>query len=75
MCGLPEGGVPLVQVTGGKKPLAQAMGDLALLGWAKGSGGLNSMWCPLCDLQVPGTDSRGCLRGQREARPATTGGL
>ena len=47
--GLSESGVPLVQTTGGKKQLARATGDWALLGqamsgraplvWAKGSGG------------------------------------
>ena len=71
-----ESGVPLVQVTGGEKPLAQATKDWALLVqatggqsqlvWAKGSGGLSAMWCLLHDLQAAGTDRGGHLRGQRE---------
>ena len=58
-CGLLEGGVPLVQATGGKKPLAQATGDWVLLVkamyvllvqalvWAKGSGGAKCNMVPL----------------------------
>ena len=52
-----------------------AMGSRAPLLWAKGSGGLSATWCLLCDLQAAGMDHSGHLRGQREAWPATTGGL
>ena len=65
-CGLPEGGVPLVQAMGGEKPPARAMGDWVLLVqatggweplvWAKGSRGLSARWCLLHDLQAAGTD-------------------
>ena len=54
---------------GGEKPLAQAVGNWALLmqvtgswiplGWAKGSRGLSVMWCLLHDLQAAGMDSGG----------------
>ena len=64
--GLSEGGVPLVQAMGGEKPLAQAMGDWALLvhatggqaplAWDKGSGALSAMWCLLHELQAAGMD-------------------
>ena len=50
----------LVQATGGQAPLV----------WAKGSRGLS---VTLHDLQVAGTDSGGCLQGQSEVWPATTG--
>ena len=55
--------------------LVQAAGGQALLLWAGGSMGLSATWCLLCDLQAAGTDCRGLLRGQREAWPATPGGL
>ena len=80
-----EGGAPLVQATGGEKPLAQAMGDWGLLcrlgvarhllGGLRAAGWLSVTWCLLCELQVIETDCGGPLRGQREAWPATTGGL
>ena len=82
---LSEGRVPLVQATGGEKPLAQATGDQALLVqatggqeplvWPKGSRGLSTTWCLLCDLQAAGTDYGGGLGGQREAWPSITGGM
>ena len=40
-----------------------------------GSRGLSAMWCLLGDIQVAGTNRGGCLRDQREAWPATIGGL
>ena len=74
---LSEGGARLVQALAGKKPLAQAMRDWALLVqatggqaplvWTKGSRGLSSMWCLLGDLQAVGMDHGGHLGGQREA--------
>ena len=73
MCGLSEDGVPLVQATGGKKPLSWAMGDWVLLVqamggqvpllWAKGIRGLSVMWCLLHNIQVAGTECSGHLRG------------
>ena len=75
----------LVKSTGGKKPIALATGDQALLiqaaggqeplVWAKGSMGLSVTWCLLHDLQAAGTDHGSRHGGQREAWPATTGGL
>ena len=83
--GLSEGRVPLMQATGGKKPLAGAKGDQELLVqatggqaplvWAKGSMGLCATWCLLHDLQTAGTDHVRLLGGQREVWPVTTGGL
>lgn len=81
-CRLSEGRAPLVQTMGGKKTLAQAMGDWVLLvqdigGRAppvcdKGSRGLSAMWCFLHDLQVARMDVGGHLGGHRVAWPATT---
>ena len=83
--GLSQGGALLVRAVDGEKPPAWATGDPALLVqakggraplvWAKGSGGLSEAWCLLHGLQAAGTAHHGCLRGQREAWPATTGGL
>ena len=82
---LSEGEAPLGQATGSNKPLAQPTGDRVLLVqaagvweplvWAKGIRGLSVTWCLSHDLQAVGTDCGGSLRGQREAWPATTGGL
>ena len=55
----------LVQATGGQGPLV----------WAKGIRWLSVTWCLFHDLQGGGTDHGSCLRGQREAWLATTGGL
>ena len=70
--GLSEGEVPLVQATGGKKPLAWATGDQALLVqallvWAKGSRGLSVTWCLLSNQHAAGTNQSSHLRNQREA--------
>ena len=82
---LSEGRVPLVQALGGEKLLAQATGDQVLLVqatggraplvWAKGSRALSVKWCLFCDLQEAEKDRSSHLGGQREAWPATTGGL
>ena len=82
---LSEGRAPLIQVTGGEKPAIEATGDWELLVqdvggwatlmWAKGSGWLSATWCFLCNLQEAGTECGGCLRGQGESWPSTTGGL
>ena len=55
--------------------LVQATGAKETLVWAKGIRGIITMWCLLHDLQMAGTDSSGCLRGQRKTWLATTGGL
>ena len=55
----------LVQATSGQAPVV----------WAKGIRELSATWCLLYDLQVAVADCGGHLRGQREARLATTGGL
>jgi len=68
-------GTPLAQALGSKEALAWATGGWAPPAWAKGNGGLSAMWCLLCDLQVAGTNRGSRLGGQREAWPATTGGL
>ena len=85
MLGLSEGRAALMQAMDGKKPYARATGDWAFLVqaaggqaplvWAEGNRGLSATWCLLCDLQAAGTDCGGLLLGQREAWPATTGGL
>ena len=53
----------------------QATGGQASIVWVKGIRELSVMWCLLHDLQVAGTDHGSRVRGQREARLATTGGL
>ena len=73
------------QTVGGERPLAQAMGDRALLVqatggqvplvWAKGSRGLSITWYLLYDLWAAGTDHRSHHSNQREAWPATSGVL
>ena len=65
----------LAQATGGKKPLALAMGDWAFLVQAtggkeplvcsKGSVRLSVTWCFFCDLQTAGKDHGSHLGGQR----------
>ena len=52
-----------MQATGGQAPIVRA----------KGIRGLSATLRLLHDLQVAGTDYGSCLRGQREAWPATTG--
>ena len=68
----------------GREATCWALGEWMFLGrrqvpgtsvWGKGSGGQSVMWCLLRDLQVAGTDRGGLVGGQREAWPATTGGL
>ena len=46
---------PLAQATGDQVLLVKAMGGLAPLVLAKGSGMLSLIWCLLCDLQAAGT--------------------
>ena len=60
---------------GDKALLVQATGGQAPIVWAKGIRGLSATWCLLHDPQVAGTGCGCCLRGQREAWLATTGGL
>ena len=66
---------PLVLATGHQVLLVQAMGGQEPLVWAKGSVGLNMTWSLLHDLPAAGTDHSCHTGGQREAWPATTGGL
>ena len=77
--------MPLVQATGGEKPLAWVTGDGALLVqamgswdplvWAKGSGELSATWCLLRNQQEARMDGGSHLGDQRKAWLATTGGL
>ena len=53
----------------------QATHGQAPLVWPKGIRGLSVTWCLLHDLHVAGRDCGGGLRGKRDARLATTGGL
>ena len=82
MLRLSEGGTPLDQATGVKKPLALATGDWVLLVQAmgsqetpvraKGSMRINVMQYLLRDIQASETNYGGHLGGQREVWPATT---
>lgn len=75
MLGLLEGGVPLAQAMGGKRPLAQSVGDWAPLCGLKAAGGLSATQHLLWDLQVAGTSHSSHLRNQRGVWPVTTMGL
>ena len=83
---LSEGAGPLVQATGGERPLSlttanrappvKATGGQAPLVWAKGRRELSTAWCLFCNLQAAGTNHHSRhLRNQREAWPATIRGL
>ena len=50
VCGISKDRVPLVQAMHGKKQLALAIGDQAILVWAKGSRRLSVTWLLLHDL-------------------------
>ena len=77
--------MPLEQTMGGKRPLAWATGDWALLVratggwaplvWAKGRRGLGTTRYLLRDLQVAGTNHSSHLRNQGEVWTVTTRGL